>query len=408
MSATATTTTRSTHDARHRSKLLASDALITGTHGLRSRKGRTLLTAIGIAIGIASMVAVLGISSSSKADLIAEIDKLGTNLLQVKAGSDLFGESAKLPEQAPAMVRRVGPVQQASSVSRLDTDVQRNKYLDDTNGLDVLATELELLETLDGAMAHGRFIDNDLATLPTVVLGSVAAERLGIDDLQGGPVVEIGGRRFAVIGILEPLPLNPDIDRSVLIGNAAAEKFLGAEVVPTAIYLRANPDLVEEVRSVLPRTVNPSDPNEVTVSRPSDALEARAQVDENLQNLLLGLGAVALLVGGVGIANVMIISVLERRGEIGLRRALGATRRHIATQFVLESASLAALGGLIGTALGAAVTYGYARRQGWLVDIPVQALAAGIAAALVLGALAGLYPATRAARLDPADAVRPK
>ena len=402
-----TTTTNTTIPTKLRSKLLPSDAIITGTHGLRSRKGRTLLTAIGIAIGIASMVAVLGISSSSKADLIAEIDKLGTNLLQVQAGNDLFGEGAKLPGQAPAMVRRIGPVQEASSVSKLDTDVQRNEHLDDTNGLDVLATEPQLLDTLEGTVAHGRFLDTETASLPTVVLGSVAAERLGINSLVGGPVVQIGGRSFAVIGILEPLPLNPDIDRSVLIGNAAAEEFLGADVIPTAIYLRSNPDLVEEVRGILPRTVNPADPNEVAVSRPSDALEARAQVDENLQNLLLGLGAVALLVGGVGIANVMIISVLERRGEIGLRRALGATRRHIATQFVLESASLATLGGVIGTALGASVTYGYAKQQGWLVDIPTQALGAGIAAALALGALAGLYPATRAARLDPADAVRP-
>ncbi len=386
---------------------MPADAVVTGTHGLRSRKGRTLLTAIGIAIGIASMVAVLGISASSKADLIAEIDKLGTNLLQVQAGSNLFGESAKLPEEAPAMVRRLGPVENASSVSRLDTDVQRNQYLDDNNGLDVLASEPELLDTLDGAMAQGRFLDTGTATLPTVVLGSVAAERLGVRTLDGGPTVQIAGRTFAVIGILEPLPLNPDIDRAVLIGNEAAEDFLGAEVIPTAIYLRAIPELVEDVRSVLPRTANPADPSEVNVSRPSDALEARAQVDENLQNLLLGLGGVALLVGGVGIANVMIISVLERRGEIGLRRALGATRRHIALQFVLESASLATLGGIVGVGLGSAVTYTYARRQDWLVDIPVQALGAGVAGALVLGALAGLYPAIRAARLDPADAVRP-
>ncbi len=390
-----------------RSRLLPVDAVVTGTHGLRSRKGRTLLTAIGIAIGIASMVAVLGISASSKADLIAEIDKLGTNLLQVQAGSNLFGDSAKLPEEAPVMVRRVGPVENASSLSRLDTDVQRNQYLDDNNGLDVLASEPELLDTLDGAMAQGRFLDTGTTALPTVVLGSVAAERLSIRSLDGGPTVQIAGRTFAVIGILESLPLNPDIDRAVFIGNEAAEDFLGAEVIPTAIYLRAIPEFVEDVRAVLPRTANPADPSEVNVSRPSDALEARAQVDENLQNLLLGLGGVALLVGGVGIANVMIISVLERRGEIGLRRALGATRRHIALQFVLESASLATLGGIVGVGLGSAVTYTYARRQDWLVDIPVPALAAGVAGALVLGALAGLYPAIRAARLDPADAVRP-
>ncbi len=394
-------------DPAHRSRLLLTDALTTGTHGLRSRRGRTFLTAIGIAIGIASMVAVLGISSSSRADLIAEIDELGTNLLQVRPGSDVLGEGAKLPEEAPAMIRRIGPVDNASSVSTLDTDVRRNRFVENTNGLDVLATEPQLLTTLDAAISHGRFLDAGTATLPTVVLGSVAAERLGIIDLRGGPTVEIAGRIFAVIGILHPLPLNPDIDRSVLIGNVAAEQFLGAEIIPTAIYLRADPDAVEAVRRVLSRTVNPANPNEVEVSRPSDALEARARVDENLQNLLLGLGGVALLVGGVGIANVMIISVLERRGEIGLRRSLGATRRHVAVQFVLESASLATLGGLIGSGLGAAVTYAYAEQQGWRVDIPIAALGAGVVAALVLGAFAGLYPALRAARLDPADAVRP-
>jgi len=353
------------------------------------------------------MVAVLGISASSKADLIAEIDRLGTNLLQVRAGSNLFGESAKLPEDSPGMVRRIAPVQAASSVSQLDTGVQRNEYSDDPNGLDVLATEPDLLGTVQGTVGQGRFLDDATATLPTVVLGAVAAERLGIIDLTGGPTIQIASRTFAVIGILDPLPLNPDIDRAVLIGNAAATEFLGAEIVPTSIYLRADPDAVEAVRGVLPRTVNPADPNEVEVSRPSDALEARAQVDENLQNLLLGLGGVALLVGGVGIANVMIISVLERRGEIGLRRSLGATRRHIATQFVIESAALACLGGALGAALGAGVTYAYANQQGWLVDVPLDALVAGIAASLALGALAGLYPASRAARLDPAEAVRP-
>ena len=404
---TATPRRHQARAGRPRAKLRVTDAVATGTHGLRSRKGRTLLTASGIAIGIASMIAVLGISASSKADLLAQIDRLGTNLLQVQAGQSIFGEAADLPEQSPAMVRRIGPVTQASSVSELDTDVQRNTHTDDSNGLDVLATETDLYNTLEATLTHGRFLDPATGTLPTVVLGSVAAQRLGIDDLAGVPTVQVGGRTFAVIGILDPLPLNPDIDRAVLIGNTAAERFLGADIVPTAIYLRTDPDHVEAVRSVLARTVNPGDPNEVSVARPSDALEARAQVDQNLQNLLLGLGAVALIVGGVGIANVMIISVLERRSEIGLRRALGATRTHIASQFVLESVALATLGGIIGTVLGAAVTIAYANQHQWRLDIPTEALTLGVTAALALGALAGLYPATRAARLDPAEAVRP-
>lgn len=391
-----------------RSRLRPGDALATGTHGLRSRRGRALLTAVGIAIGIASMIAVLGISSSSKADLIAQIDRLGTNLLQVQAGTDVFGEAAELPTEAPAMVRRIGAVERASSVSKLGTDVQRTGLADVPNGLDVLVAEPDLIDTLDGTVATGRFIDDRTGALPVTVLGSVAAERLGIVGLDGGPTVEVGGRRFAVIGILESFPLNPDLDRSIFLGERAATDLLGADVVPTAIYLRAALPAIDAVRDVLPRTVKPADPNEVTVSRPSDALEARAQVDQSLQTLLLGLGAVALIVGGVGIANVMVISVLERRGEIGLRRALGATRAHIGVQFLLESVALSTLGGLLGLGLGAAVTVGYARQQGWLIDIPAVALGLGIGAALALGALAGLYPAARAARLDPADAVRPQ
>ncbi len=392
---------------RWRSKIRPSDAIRNGTHGLRSRKGRTFLTAIGIAIGIASMVAVLGISASSKADLIAQIDRLGTNLLKVEPGSDIFGDSAALPKASPAMVRRIGPVESAASVSKLGTSVQRNEFLKDDNGIAVLATEPQLIDTIEGSLSHGRFLDQETSSLPVVVLGSVAAERLGFNSLDSTPTVKIAGVTFAVIGILDQSELNPDLDRAVFIGNDAAGKYLGAKVVPTGIYLRANPDHVETVRSVLPQTVNPADPNEVKVSRPSDALEARAEVDKNLQNLLLGLGGVSLIVGGVGIANVMVISVLERRGEIGLRRALGATRRHIAGQFVVESASLSLLGGVIGVALGTAVTYFYAHRQGWIVAVPLAGLAAGVAIALVLGAIAGLYPSVRAARLDPAEAVRP-
>lgn len=305
------------------------------------------------------------------------------------------------------MVRRITPVRTAATYTRLATTVQRSTYDDARNGLGVLAVEPQLLQTLDGTVAAGRWLDAELSALPVVVLGAVAADRLAITSLDGAPTVAIAGRPFAVIGILEPLPLNPDLDRAALVGQTAAAEILGADVVPTVILLRADPVHLEPVRYVLPRTVNPADPNEVGVSRPSDALQARAEVDRNLQNLLLGLGGVALLVGGVGITNVMIITVLERRSEVGLRRALGATRRHIAVQFVMESASLAALGGVLGVLTGAAVTVVYANHQGWLTDVPLEALGLGILLALIIGAVAGVYPAVRAARLDPAEAVRP-
>jgi putative ABC transport system permease protein len=390
-----------------RSVVRPTDVVGVGLYGLRGRTGRSILTAIGISIGIASIVAVFGISASSKADLLAQIDDLGTDLLVVQAGSSVFGDESKLPVDSTSMVRRIMPVDTASAISGLNADVQRNEFVDDNNGIDVLATEPELVDTIEGTLTHGRFLDASTATLPTVVLGAIAAERLGIADLQGSPTVEIAGRPFAVIGILDLLPLHPDLDRSVFVGNGAATTYLGSELYPTRIYVRTDPRHIDAVRAVLGRTVNPTAPNEVEVSRPSDALEARARVDEGLQRLLIGLGLVALGVGGVGVANVMVISVLERRTEIGLRRALGATRHHIGLQFLVESATLTTLGGVTGAGLGATVTYLYARHQQWTVSIPTAVLAAAIAAALALGALAGLYPAARAATMNPADAVRP-
>lgn len=392
-----------------KSRIRGTDLVLSGAHGLIARRTRTVLTALGIAIGIAAMIGVLGISASSKADLLHQIDELGTNLLAVQAGQSIFGEAADLPEEAPAMIRRVAPVQQAAAVTAVDASVRRTDLISstETGGIRVLAVEPEVLDTLQGALALGRFLDVASSRVPGIVLGSVAAERLGITDLSVGPMVFVGGHWFNVVGILEALPVNPDLDRAAFIGYPVAEKLFDTKPNASTIYLRTHPDQVEGVRAILGRTANPAAPNEVSVSRPSDALEAKAAVDENLTRLLLGLGAVALVVGGVGIANVMVISVLERRSEIGLRRALGAKRAHIAGQFLTESILLSALGGITGVGLGAAVTYAYAARQEWLVEVPVPALAAGVGAALIVGAIAGLYPAIRAARMDPAEAVHP-
>ena len=391
------------------SRLRPSDVLGTGTVGLRTRKARAAFTAVGIAIGIASMVSVMGISSSSKADLLAELDQLGTNLLAVRPGQNLFGDSANISADSPAMIRRIGPVESASSISDVNVKIQRNDQVaaSTENGLSVLGTEPNLTDTLGATVASGRSHDEASINLPTVVLGSVAAERLGVSNVTNGQRVYIGGEWFSVIGILEQLPLNPDIDRAALIGIPAAKDAFDVKGLPSTVYVRTDPESVEVVRGVLARTSSPGTPNEIQVSRPSDALAARAEVDKNLQNLLLGLGGVALLVGGVGIANVMVISVLERRGEIGVRRALGATRRHIRNQFIVESTLLSFIGGVLGVGVGFVVTTVYANRQGWLVALPMQGLVLGVVAALGIGAIAGLYPAIRAARLDPADAVRP-
>ena len=400
---------RPSRPAGLRSRLRPRDLVRVGAIGLRARRLRTTLTALGIAIGIAAMVAVVGISSSSKADLLAQIDSLGTDLLRVEPGSTVFGEDALLHEEARGMADRIGPVTATAGVTNVDASVRRNDMVDSgrTGGIRVVAADLNTLDAIGATVAEGRFLDAASETLPTVVLGAEAAQRLGITSLDGNPRVYLGGEWFAVIGILDPAPLAGELDAAALIGYPIAEELFETTHSPSTLYVRAVPDLVEAVRAILPRSLNPEAPNEVNVSRPSDALEARAKTDEALQNLLLGLGAVALVVGGVGITNVMVISVLERRAEIGVRRAMGAKRLHIAGQFLAEATFLSTLGGVSGVLLGTAVTAFYANSQGWLVDVPVPALAGGAAAALAVGLVAGVSPAIRAARLDPAEALRP-
>ena len=380
--------------------------LRVGSVGLHTRRLRAALSAVGIAIGIASMVAVFGVSESSKADLVSTLDRLGTNLLQVQAGQGLFREGGEIPEEAGEMTGRIAPVQQVATVGSVSANVLRSDLVpaDQTGGITVESADPELLETLGGEMAVGTFLDDATSDYPVVVLGSVAAERLGISRV--GVLVWLGDRWFTVGGILEPLELAPDLDRSALIGRDVAESLFEASSSPSTIYVRTSPETIDDVTSVLPATVSPEYPEEVEVSRPSDALEARAAVNDTFTALFVGLGAVALLVGGVGIANVMVISVLERRSEIGLRRALGATRRHIWGQFLTESIVLGALGGLAGIVLGVLVTVGYATTRGWEAAVPPYALAGGLAAAVLIGAVAGLYPALRAARLTPTEALR--
>ena len=379
-----------------------------GAAGLSARRLRSGLTALGIAIGIAAMMAVLGISESSRADLLATLDRLGTNLLMVSAGHSVFGESSALPDVATGMIGRIALVENVSGVEAVQASVRRSDLIpaEETGGISVLAADRSLVATLRGRLVSGRGLDAATEDYPTVVLGAVAARRLGIESVADSPLVYLGGRWFSVIGILDTLPLSPEIDRAALIGLPIAKELFGATGSPTTIYVRAADAAIDDVRAVLAATANPAKPEEVTVSRPSEVIAARAAAASSFTALFLGLGAVALLVGGLGIANVMLMAALERRSEIGLRRALGATRGHIVGQFLTEALLLAGTGGVLGVALGSAVSIGYANSQGWLVSLPIVGIVGGVGMAVIIGAVAGIYPAVRAARTPPTDALR--
>jgi putative ABC transport system permease protein len=393
-----------------RSQLSFRDAMRVSSIGLRTRKLRAALSALGITIGIASMVAVLGLSESSRSALLAQLDKLGTNLLQVQAGSGIGLGNAQLPATAKPMIGRIDGVQGVSGVASVSGNVYRTDKIPSTQsgGITIKAVDTDLLHTLNGSMATGRFLDSALEQYPVAVLGAVAAQRLGITDLSAQPRIWLGNKWFAVSGILNTLTLSADLDRAAMVGYDAAATYLGSPegMPPTTLYIRTDPTKVDSVLNVLPAMANPANPDQVQASRPSDVLQARNAANNAFTSLFLGLGAVALLVGGVGIANVMVISVLERRSEIGLRRALGAARRHVGIQFLGEALILATIGGSAGVALGSAVTAAYAHLRGWGVLIPPVAIVGGIGAALVIGAVAGMYPAARAARLSPTEALR--
>jgi len=393
---------------REPSRLRASDLVSLASLGLRMRRLRAGLSALGISIGIAAIVGVLGITQSSQSNLLAEIDRLGTNLLTVENGHAITGEEANLPTTAPAMIGHMPAVEHVAATALLQGSVYRTNAVPsyESGGIGVRATDLALLPTLDGTLIHGTFLNSATSHYPVVVLGFDAARYLGIDRLDQPTRIWIDRRWFAVAGIMDRLPLAPEIDESVMIGWPYAQSALHFNGFPTRIFVRASTSQVVQVVSLLAATANPQSPEQVVVSRPSDALTARLEVQNASTSLIIGLGAVALLVGGVGIANVMFVSVLERRSEIGLRRALGATRRHIAAQFLAEALLLSAIGGSAGVLCGVFATAGYATWQGWSILIPPLSIWAALTAALLIGAVAGLYPAIRAARLSPTEALR--
>ena len=391
-------------------------AVLAGT-GLADRKLRAGLSAAGVAIGVAAIVAVLGLAASAQAALLNEIARLGTNLLTVTNGQTFSGATAELPATAPGLIARLPGVTRVQDTGMVSgVSAYKTPYIPtvETNALSVDASTLGLPAAVGTSLAQGRFLNAATAREPVAVLGATAAQLLGIDRIWPQQRIWVGpggpdGQWFYLTGILKPVPATyvPEINSAVLIGFPAAEHYLAFDGHPAEIYVRTvdTPAATRRVDNLLAAQASPGNPSQVDVSQPSDALTAQADAKGTLDTLFLALGAVALLVGGIGVANIMVISVLERRSEIGLRRALGASKAQIRAQFLAEAILLTLAGGAAGVIAGAAATVVYARTHHEAVVIPPQASAGGLAAAIIIGALAGLLPAIRAARLSPTQAL---
>jgi putative ABC transport system permease protein len=408
-------TTTSSQAVPPAARLRASDLAGLASIGLRTRKLRAGLSALGIAIGVAAIVAVLSLAASSSAALLAEIQALGTNLLTVTNGQTIAGETAELAPAAPGMIARLPGVTDAEDTGSVDgVSAYKSPLVPsiNTNALSVDAASLGLPAASGTSIAQGAFLNAATQREPVAVLGAETAQLLGIDRVRPGMRIWVssqssGGQWFYVTGILNPDTYVPQIDTAVLVGFPAAERYLGFDGHPSEIYVRTvnDPAVTTRVDNLLAAQASPENPGQVDVSQPSAALTAQADAKGALDTLFLGLGAVALLVGAIGVANIMIISVLERRQEIGLRRALGATRGQIRIQFLAEAVLLSLAGGATGVLIGVAATTWYAQARHEATVIPPEAWAGGLAAAIVIGAIAGLLPAIRAARLSPTQAL---
>jgi len=381
--------------------------------GLMARKVRTLLIMLGPILGVAAIVAAIGINESSKGYLKAKLQELGTDLIVANAQDAIggFGQSPRIPAEAVGRVSRLPDVTsvtgtlQIANIVTLPFEAAYDYYR--AFPVPVIATGLNLPETMEVPLASGRFLnDFDVASEARVaVIGRDLADEYGY--LPGeARTISLNGIDYGVVGVLDWVLLEPSMDSAVFITFPTAERDWDTDGQdPTRLYIRA-PTNTQWVAEEVPIVVSLGGPDGARTSIPTDLLDAQSQVDESLNNLTKMMGGLALIVGGVGIANVMSISVIQRSSEIGIRRALGHSRSTIAVQFLFEALTVGVLGGILGAAVGAGVVWLTSEARGYVMVLSVRGLALWALVSVGVAVVAGLYPSTKAARLEPLETLR--
>ncbi|MBT8248783.1 MAG: ABC transporter permease [Acidimicrobiia bacterium] len=382
--------------------------------GLFSRPGRAILTILGTALGVGTLVATLGIAKTAGNQIVTRFDALAqTEVLVEPVSQPGARRQSVIPWDAGARLSRLNGVEAAATLSQVPVDglisaVPFNDPLRQTEfSFNVYAASADLLASVRGTMATGRFFDEGHSNRadPVAVIGPAVANRLNLTRVDQQPAIKIGERIFSVIGIIEEVAREPSLLSAVVMPDGTARELydLGA---PAEVHIDTVIGANQLIARQAPIALAPNNPDLLEARTARDPREVRQVVEEDVNSLFLVLGGITLLVGAIGIANVVLVSVIERIGEIGLRRALGAGRRHIARQFLFESLLMGLIGGVIGASAGVLAIVGASAYNQWtpVLDawVPLAAPAVGAA----VGLIAGVYPSLRAASLEPVDALR--
>ena len=402
-----------------KSRFAIRDLAAEAVSGMLARPGRTMLTILGTVLGVVAVVATLGIAKTSGNQIVSRIDELTATSVSVSNRSEGGFRSpnnnvSSIPWDAEDRMTRLNGVVAAGTLTRVDTSglLVSSVPINDPLGqnefaMDVVASSPGLFAAVLGELSTGRYFDegHSARNEPVAVIGSGAAHRLNVTRVDQQPAIFIGDTTLVVVGILDDVAREPSLINSIIIPNGTANALFGMQA-PAEVQILTEFGAAQLIGEQAAVALSPNDPTLLRVSIPPEPRAVKSGLQEDVNSQFLILGGISLLVGAIGIANVTLVSVLERVGEIGLRRATGARRHHIAAQFLAESGAMGLVGGIIGASLGVLVIVAVSAQRQWtpVLDVYVPLLA--VPGGALIGLVAGLYPSWRASSLEPVDALR--